>query len=96
MPLQVLIYDHDDFGSNDFLGRTTVTLKSLLGADPVPRWHDLKDSRGNKESKTRGRVQLVCRWRHSRNALFGPFEVSSIALSSFFGAMRLMRMDRSS
>lgn len=76
MPLQVLIYDHDDFGSDDFLGRTTVTLKSLLGADPVPRWHDLKDSRGNKESETRGRVQLVCRWRHSRSADFAPFDLA--------------------
>jgi hypothetical protein len=37
IPLQVLIHDHDDFGTNDFLGRTTVTLKSLLGADPIPR-----------------------------------------------------------
>ena len=36
----------------------------------------MKDSRGNKESKSRGRVQLVCRWRHSRNPLFGPFELA--------------------
>jgi hypothetical protein len=79
LALQVIISDYDLTG-NDFLGRTTVSMKSLVmmaagGGASEPEWFELRDSKGNKDTTTRGRVQLILKWRHNTDMKFKPFSL---------------------
>ena len=83
-PLVVKIYDHDDIGSDKFLGRCTVQMRSVLARDKARReagvvgaaeddWYTLMNEKGGSDEVTRGRVQLILKWRHSTSDNFGPF-----------------------
>ena len=70
--LEVVVEDHDVMG-NDFMGRTSIPLKTLSDRKIHRQWHRLlppKLKKGQKRStkdagKKRGRIDLAARWVHN-------------------------------
>jgi uncharacterized membrane protein len=74
--LVVIVSDYNAIGGSTFLGRNTISLKTLLDKESEPEWFELRDSSGNKDTKPRGEVQLMLKWRHNPDVSFKPFELA--------------------
>jgi Ca2+-dependent lipid-binding protein len=48
-PLKVQVYDHDQFGSNDFLGEIVIPLLELEIGEVIDKWYDLEPREGRDE-----------------------------------------------
>jgi len=74
--LVVLVHDYNSIGGSTFLGRNTISLKTLLDKEAEPEWFELRDSSGNKDTKPRGEIQLMLKWRFNNDNSFKPFELN--------------------
>jgi len=74
--LQLIIRDTPTVAFGNFLGRTTVNLKSLLDKAPAPTWLELRNEKGQTEVTSRGRIQVILKWRlELKNEKMLPFEL---------------------
>jgi len=48
-PLKIQVYDHDQFGSNDFLGEIMIPLLELEMGEVIDKWYDLEPREGRDE-----------------------------------------------
>lgn len=48
-PLKVQVYDHDQFGTNDFLGEIVMPLYILEMGEVIDKWYDLEPREGRDE-----------------------------------------------
>jgi len=55
--LEIIVYDRDDFGTDDFEGRFDVTLDDLKDQSPHDVWFDLQAE--NPSQKWQGRVRII-------------------------------------
>ena len=61
--LKVLVLDHDDLGSDNFIGQTSVELEGLRDQKEYEEWYDLQDKDG---AKSQGRIRLKSQWIWSK------------------------------
>jgi Ca2+-dependent lipid-binding protein len=57
--LEVIAYDRDDFGKDDFLGRFTLTLDDYRDQQAHDEWFDLRPDDRKMENEWHGRLRLV-------------------------------------
>jgi Ca2+-dependent lipid-binding protein len=56
-PLRIQVYDHDQFGSNDFLGEIIIPLDVMDVGQVVDKWYDLEPRQG-KDDEVSGSIHL--------------------------------------
>lgn len=65
--LEVIVYDRDDFGTDDFEGRFEVTLEDLRDQSPHDVWFDLQAE--NPSLKWQGRVRCILQYVFSKTKM---------------------------
>ena len=67
--LEVLVYDKDDFGSDDFQGRITLRLDDYRDQISHDEWFDLEPERPQDAQDWHGKIRLVLHYVYSKTRL---------------------------
>jgi Ca2+-dependent lipid-binding protein len=65
--LEIIVYDKDDFGADDFEGRCEVSLEGLKDQSPHDVWLDLEAE--NPSQKWQGRLRIVLQYVFSKTKM---------------------------
>jgi C2 domain len=64
--LDITAFDHDDFGSDDYLGRFALQLEKYMDQQPHDEWFDLLPEKVGVAQDWHGRLRLVIQYVYSK------------------------------
>lgn len=71
--LEIRAYDHDDFGSDDFLGSFALGLERYMDQQSHDEWFDLRPENQKLEANWHGRLRLVIQFIYSKTKMLTSY-----------------------